>query len=391
MAPRGSTRQRGGVKSGSSAQADGFLDAPAPLSPRDATEQKDLVEAEEDTSKAAPAQGISILKEIFPEHGLDQDKCGGKAPSLAKMLQLPSPARAAPFGPPAHAPMPLVAPVGPPPPPLLAPSCQEQMEPPRAAAPAQVEQGFSSYRERLRAGGRGAFQRAIGAGLMPKNMKQEWNGMQMQSPPAQCGLSQQTKEWASTGMTMPYGGVDQMWSGAGQMQSNDYCGVPMPTQYPCVQQVPMQMLPQMAMQQPTMQMVPMAQGEQSPQMHMPQMQMSQMQMPQMPMQQMQMPQMGMSPVQTPTASGQSTPTGMQTPVEQQIQMQMQMQMQTQMQMQMPTPTASGESTPTGMQTPAESVRSECMAMLMPQGSQVTCDMLAAQLQASAESQNCYED
>lgn len=203
--------------------------------------------------------------------------------------------------------------------------------------------------------------------------------MQMPAHPAQGALSQQDLQ---TGMTMPYGGVGdshQMWSGAGQMQSSDYCGVPMATQYPCApqspelqhmaqmsaqqmmpmqqqqQMMPMQqpMLPQMAMQQP-MQMVPMAQGELSPQMHMQQqMQMSQMQMPQMPLQQMQMPQMAMSPVQTPTASG--------------------------------------ESTPTGMQTPAESVRSECMAILMPQASQLNCDMLAAQLQASAEQCNCYED
>merc|ERR1719162_2176832 len=114
--------------------------------------------------------------------------------------------------------------------------------PPVMPAPAYQEQGFPSYRERLRAGGRGAFQRAFDIGLMPKNMKQE----------------------GQTGSSMSYGDANQMWTGAGQMQSNDYAyqaqyQMPMPSQ-----QMPL-MMPHMAMQQPSTQMLPM-QGEQSPQM-----------------------------------------------------------------------------------------------------------------------------
>lgn len=236
-----------------------------------------------------------------------------------------------------------------------------------AAAP---EQAFGSYRDRLRAGGQGAFQRAFDAGFVPRSMKQEWGGMHMPPAASHGELLQQEMQ---SGAAMSYTGAgdcNQMWSGAGHMQSDSWGG-PMQTQYQCVQQapqfetqglqmvppvsmqsqqMPMQMLPQMAVQQP-MQMMPMAQGEQSPQMS--QMYMSQMPVQQMPQPQMQLPQMAMS--QAP-------------------------------------PTASGESTPTGMQTPAESVRSECMAILMPQASQFHCDsdMLAAQLQASADCQR-YED
>lgn len=194
--------------------------------------------------------------------------------------------------------------------------------------------------------------------------------MQMPSASAQ-GMLSQSQE-VQSGSTMQYGAVGdahQMWSGAGQMQSNDYCGVPMQAQYQCVQQanhpemqmtamsgqqmvapvsmqqsqMPMQMLPQMAVQQPV-QMVQMQQGEQSPQMS--QMQMA-MPVPQMSLPQMQLPQM----VQTPT-------------------------------------TSSGDSTP----TESDLARRECMAILMPQASQFQSDtdLLEAQLKACAECQR-YED
>lgn len=103
-----------------------------------------------------------------------------------------------------------------------------------------------------------------------------------------------------------------------------------------------QMLPQMAVQQP-MQMMSMGQGEQSPQQLAQQMQ----QLPPLAMSQVQM--------QTPTSSGQSTPTSI------------------------------------------DSVRSECMAILglgMPASSQFPCvdqnAVLAEQLRASADCQR-YED
>jgi len=198
-------------------------------------------------------------------------------------------------------------------------------------------------------------------------MKQDWGGMQATSVAAHGMLPQQDAQ--STAVSYG-GGVDcnQMWSGAGHMHSNDCYGAPMQSQYQCVQQspqydtqglqmitppsmqsqqMPMQMLPQAAMQQP-MQMTPMVQGEQSPQMS--QMHMSQMPSQQMVMPQMQLPHLAISQPQAPSASGESTPTEI------------------------------------------ASVRSECMAILMPQASQFHCnnDMLAAHLQASAESQR-YED
>lgn len=364
-AARSDRRTRRGA-AGQGAQDSTFLDAPAALSPRE--EQKVIDETQEGEQ---PSQhGISILKEIFPELDEKEKAATAKHRPLQQLLgSLPSPARATlggssaqasnagsmPFAPPAHAPMPMVAPVAPPPPPSMpAPACQapqEQCEPPRAAALMLPEQAFPSYRERLRAGGRGAFQRAYDAGFIPKGMKQEWNSGQT----AHGVLPQQSD--VHNGSSMPYGDSQQMWNGAGQMQSNDYSSTPMQPQYPCMQQVQqpqmmVPMLPQMAVQQP----MQMPQGDHSP--------MSQVQMPQMQNQALQLPQMAMSQVHTPTASGASTPTGWLT---------------------------SGQSTPTEIDM---AVRAECMAILqMPQSSQffpVDQEMLAAQLKASADSQR-YED
>lgn len=137
-----------------------------------------------------------------------------------------------------------------------------------------------SYRERLRAGGRGAFQRAMNAGLMPKNMKQEW-----------CQQPQQL----NNNMAMQCDG-QQMWNTnwqQGQMQMQ-------PTQQMQCQpaQMPVQMMPQMQAQpsqfQQPMQMMSM-ECMQEPQMQAPQ---AQVQMFEMPMCQM----------QTPIQSGESTPT-----------------------------------------------------------------------------------
>lgn len=292
--------------------------------------------------------GFSILKDIFPGHGEAPPAVEMKVPSpapcvLTQLLgSIPSPARGnmygngnapapncMPFAPLAHAPMKFGAPAGPPPPPMM---------PAPIAAPQFQEAGFGSYRERLRAGGRGAFQRAFDVGLVPKNMKQDWNGVQMPSTPAQ-GMLLQSAEGHNCSQMSYDGSHGQMWNGTGQMQqSNDYCGYAM--QAP---QMQMQMLPQMAVQQP-MQMMPMQQGEASPvtpQMAMPQ-----------PQMQMQLPPMAMSQPQTPSSSGYNTPTS------------------------------------------SDSVRAECMAILMPQASQFfPCDqdLLAAQLRASAESQQRYED
>lgn len=332
MAPR-TTRNR---KASASSQAGdvSFLDAPSALSPRDVEETQIKADAEADSEVQAP-QGISILKEIFPEHGQESENAAGKAPPLQQLLgSVPSPARAfansnqqnsAPFGPPPHAPMPMVAPVLPPPPPMMPAPCQEQLIPQEAA--------FGSYRERLRAGGRGAFQRAFDAGFVPRNMKQDW-------------ISQST-DMQQGAVAMSYASVgdgQQMW-GAGQMQSTDYCGMSMQAQYQCMQQVPqqpsmpMQMMSQPQMQQPV-QMVSMGSGDQSPSM-------SQMQMPQMQIP-LQLPHLAVSQTQTPT------------------------------------PSVSGDSTPTEI----DSVRSECMAIL----GQFPCDnnLLAAQLKASADCQR-YED
>merc|ERR1719502_1738160 len=170
--------------------------------------------------------------------------------------------------------MPMAAPVAPPPPPTMpAPACQvpqEQCEPPRAAALMLPEQAFPSYRERLRAGGRGAFQRAFNAGFVPKNMSQEWIS-DMQNTAA-----------------MP------AWSAQGHMQGASYCGMPMPGAYQCMPQVPQQPL--------SVQMMPPPSPIQQPPLQLSQEAMQQMQM--------QLPAMAFSQVNgsTPSASGYSTPT-----------------------------------------------------------------------------------
>jgi len=63
-----------------------------------------------------------------------------------------------PCSPPAHSPT------------LLSTSAVATPPPPQVSAPVDRETAGLSYREKLRAGGRGAFQRAYNVGLMPKTM-----------------------------------------------------------------------------------------------------------------------------------------------------------------------------------------------------------------------------
>jgi len=332
----------------------------------------------DDKTNAGAAPGVSILKEIFPEHGKEPIKndailqqllgsiatparnsiLRNQAAAKQQMQNLPcappSHAPTIPCGPPSHAPMLSVAPAMTPPPPSAAPAYQAPSAPP--AFP-QVNT-FTNYREKLRAGGRGAFQRSIDAGFMPKSMKQDWNAAQAPSAHAQGFLPQQQMQ--NSQQTWNGDDGQQMWNGAGQMHGNGGWGVPasqpqMPMQHMYAQQVSpleQQAMPSQQQDQMLMYQSQMPQQVQTAQMQMPQMQMPQMEMPQMQMPQMQMPQM---------------------------------QMQQMQQMEMPTPTASGDSTPADVD--------RCMAIINPQAGQFPYDkdLVALQLRAAAECQQCYED
>lgn len=206
---------------------------------------------------------------------------------LKQLLGLPSPARntlalpgvsqrsAAPCKPPAYAPVMLSAPSMPPPPPSMPaayPGAQVSWESSPSAATGFPQQAMGSYRERLRAGGRGAFQRTMNAGLMPKAMKE-------QSPMANGAMPQWPE--VPNGMVVQYAGTsdcEQMWNGAGQIQGNDCWSMPsphMPQSFPYMQQAPQfqqPMLPQQAMQMAPMHAEQMPQMQAVPMHHMPQMQ-----------------------------------------------------------------------------------------------------------------------
>jgi hypothetical protein len=227
---------------------------------------------------------------------------------------------------------------------------------PHVAAPPLVEPAFASYRERLRAGGRGAFQRALDAGLMPKSMKQDASARPEAMPMAPSAFQGQQDALYSTHMSqsspMAYtSAVDgqPLWNTAGPMQGNDYwpaqVGHPQPqAQYSCVQhmqnlsnQFPqMGSMHQMAGQQSLAMQIPTQQHQLPPQMP------SQMQQPQMQFPQMQVPEVRVH-------NG-----------------------------------APGDSTPTEWD--------KCMAIVMPQTAQFPCDkdLLVAQLRAAADC-HCYED
>lgn len=113
-----------------------------------------------------------------------------------------------------------------------------------------LESSATSYRERLRAGGRGAFQRAMDAGFVPKNMKQDWSGLQASPAPAQGFLPKTQAEGNQAGM-MQYstlGDSQQMWNGAGQCSS--MAQQQMQPQAQAMMQMMPPMPPQMMMQAP---------------------------------------------------------------------------------------------------------------------------------------------
>jgi len=185
-------------------------------------------------------------------------------------------------------------------------------------------------------------------------MQQEW------TPTADQGGMQQWPE-DQHNMAMQYAGADsnQMW---GQMQSNEHWAVPM-------EQPQMQQQYPYAQQQFQQDLTPMV-GQQSPQGFMPQSQMGAM-MPEMALQtpqaQYAMPQSQMSPMLPDMA--------MQTPQMPQMQM---------AQMQMAPSPVSSSATPTDVD--------RCMAFVLGD-SQLSedKDLVALQLKAAAELQQCYED
>jgi len=185
------------------------------------------------------------------------------------------------------------------------------------AIPEQPQLG--SYRDRLRAGGAGAFQRAFQSGLVPKAMKQDWStnvGYTAQMQGQGYNMPQEAQIQNGTGMqySMVGDSSQQAWYGAGQAPGPDCLGLLMnqsqmpPQQQQLQQNSPMaqQMPAQASMQyfqvpqpQPLMQMGSFAEGEQG-QMQIASMQMPSMHLPQMPMAEMQ--------DSTPTMSGASTPS-----------------------------------------------------------------------------------
>jgi hypothetical protein len=280
--------------------------------------------------------GISILKDIFPEHGASTDASNRSGPAsgrlpLQLLASLPSPARApqggtaqgaslqkpVPYGPPSHA-APLLAPTVPPPPPFspgpvyqtFGAAAQEQAQMQLSSGVQLMLEPALSYREKLRAGGRGALQRAINAGLVPKNMKQQWFAQQM---PAHVGSSSAPPESYQHNIAMPFSML-----GDDQVQLNS-----------CWQQAPMHMA----------NFTPAAHSFMPAQMSM------------------------------------TTMSGEQFLPSAQLQ-----------DIQVTAPLQSGDSTPTDID--------RCMAIVMPQAGniQFPCDkdMMAAQLQAAADCQR-YED
>jgi len=230
---------------------------------------------------------------------------------------------------------------------------------------AAPEPAVASYRERLRSGGRGAFQRAADAGFAPKPTRQEWN------PMAQDETFWYQQANAQNGAAMHYD-AQLIWSGPEQMQGNDCWSTSMnqsqmATQYSYMQQAPelqlqspelLQMSPMMTPQQPEIQQ--MQQGAQMPQMQVA---------------------MEMTGSQMQTTMFATSSDNMQADFDRQQFLQ-----QTQQMPQMPTSMLATGSD--GM--PAEFDR--CMAIVMPGTAQFQGDkdLMAAQLRAAADCQ-CYED
>lgn len=245
-----------------------------------------------------------------------------------------------PCSPPAHSPT------------LLSTQAVATPPPPQVPAPGDRETAGLSYREKLRAGGRGAFQRAYDVGLMPRTMKPEWP-----SAEAQSYFPQQTDVQSSMAMSCPAGNDAQLWGGTGQVQNNDYWDWGASMEH-AQMSTPMDQLQWNASNGtvPYMQQVPMVQLPQSPEL---------LHMTPMPGQQSPLPiapQALMQPAQMPQVAVQVSP-----------------------QEQFPLSTCmGGDATPTDIE--------RCMAIIMPPSSQLLCDkdLMAAQLKAAADCQ-CYED
>lgn len=315
----------------------------------------------------AGLQSVSILKEIFPDHlSLKHaETAAGKGPALDPLETLlgklpPSPARTRPNGfsgftqPATSGGFATVPGNGGPPPSQWLPSQDQASKDPwdATATPAAPDTAIASYRERLRAGGRGAFQRSVSgfvAKMTPPVAQDQW--LQDWSTPGQGYFTpQQDMQYTTDASQMP-------WPCGEQMQSSDGWNMPMNqpqmlAEYEFQQQMVPASAEMMQMDMASQQQQYMLQPQMMPQMvQQPQMmpqseQLLQMQMPQVQVPQMQLPQMAMSQVPTVTASGDSTPDEM----------------------------------------------GRCMAIVMPQSAPYAQDkdFVAAQLQAVADCQ-CYED
>jgi hypothetical protein len=343
----------------------------------------------EEIAETTSTHGISILKEIFPEHGTEEKAIPAKEPTpghlpLQQLLgSIPTPSRAlasasAPqactltsTAPPAVSSVPVVPPPPPGAPPMLpAAACHtrhEQLELCRMMSPPLSEPTFTSYRERLRTSGRHAFQRAYDAGFLPKAMKQDAAlasriDSHYQPDMRTCTPMSTPMSYMSNGGHTPVSmHSNECWSM--QMDPSSMAAafpsqqMHMMAQQPDGRQMQQMQLPQM-LPYPTMQQQPPAQPlMDAPSSHMSQMQVG-MQMPQMQPQPMQMQQM-----------------------QQLQQMQMPQMQAPQTHLQVAT---SGDATPTEID--------RCMSIVMPGATQFPFDkdMMAAQLQATANCQ-CYED
>jgi hypothetical protein len=291
------------------------------------TPAQEIAAGEKAEAAKGASIGISILKEIFPNQASGE----GSAPSKQMLLNsIPTPSRACAS--PLHA----LTSTTPLPPPSLAPV-------PLMPAPSCHHLGGSNYRERLRAGGREAFQRAYNAGLMPKAMKQDG----MYGSDSWMGRHQFSQNNTPVSSPMSYSSVADghaVWdsaAAAAPTQNADYW----PNQMEHAQMLDRpQMMSNFGASHDTQQIIPQFQQAQF--------------------------QQAWNAVAMQQAGQQQ---------QQQAQLQLQLPQQQMQQM----PVAVGSS-------PTELHR--CMAIILPETAQFPCDkqMVAAQLQAAADCQY-YED
>lgn len=322
--------------------------------------------------------GISILKEIFPEHGSEEkaptkEATPGQLPLEQLLGSIPTPARASASqactltstAPPAVSSVQVVPPPPPGAPPMLpAAACHSRHDPlelSRMMSPPLSEPTFTSYRERLRTSGRHAFQRAYDAGLLPKAMKQDSSAV------ARFDSHYHPDMRTCTPLSSPMSYMSNGGHTAVSMQSNDCWPVQMEAS--SMAAFPSQQLHMMAQQPDARQMSPM-------QCQLPQM-LSYPALQQQPTQPlMDAPSPHMSQMQVGMHMSQMQPQPVQMP---QMQMQQMQPPQTHLQV-----AVSGDATPTEID--------RCMSIVMPGATQFPYDkdMMAAQLQATANCQ-CYED